>query len=84
MKVLLIGNYLPDAQHSMTRYVDWLAEALVTAGIEATILRPQASMLCVALGSESLKKWLAYADKFVLFPFVLRKASKAGRFSPCL
>ena len=40
MKILLVGNYEPDAQQSMQRYAVWLQRALTARGYAVTLLRP--------------------------------------------
>lgn len=73
MRILLIGNYLPDTQESMQRFNAALENGLQSRGHEVITTRPK-----VILGSRLKKqrgvfKWLGYADKFVLFPFALKK-----------
>ena len=73
MRILLIANYLPDAQQSMQRFAALLETGLAEAGHEVRTLRP-AVVLGGLARSESAEKWLGYIDKLVLFPRVLRKA----------
>jgi len=75
MRILLVGNYVPDHQQSMLRFCDLLECELHKAGQSVKVIRPE-----VHLGSRSRKergpgKWLGYADKFVLFPPRLRHAA---------
>lgn len=74
MKILLIGNYLPDHQQSMQRYAALLLSEFAAVGHDVKLLCPP-----VVLGRyrwpSSLMKWVGYIDKFVLFPHSLRRAA---------
>lgn len=74
MKILLVGNYLPDRQESMLRFADVMEQELSKAGHEVRKICPT-----VRLGQFScpkkLEKWVGYVDKFILFPSELRKAA---------
>lgn len=71
MKVLLIGNYIPDAQQSMQRFVAVVEATLSQEGHEVRVACPP-----VYLGrwtrSTRLQKWCGYLDKLVIFPSVLK------------
>lgn len=69
--VLLIGNYALDQQHSMQRFGELMLAGLRTAGIETILVRP-APAFGKLLGPRGVGKWLAYVDKYILFPFRLR------------
>ena len=71
--VLLIGNYFPDHQQSMQRFSAMLLQGLSTAGISAALITPQPVLGNVSRVPPFISKWLAYIDKYVLFPFQLRK-----------
>lgn len=73
MRILLVGNYLPDAQQSMQRFAGMLKTGLTNAGHEVRTLRPSVRAGKLAR-NESAVKWLGYIDKLVLFPRVLREA----------
>ncbi|VTU26032.1 D-inositol 3-phosphate glycosyltransferase [Variovorax sp. SRS16] len=66
MKVLLIGNYLPDGQTSMQAFKRVLERELPRLGCELRVLTPAQHALRVSRASR-LWKWLGYVDKFVLF-----------------
>ena len=75
MRILLIANYLPDAQQSMQRYADWLARSLATRGHRVSVIRPKPFFSRLTFGIRRLRamaKYLGYIDKFVLFPIKLR------------
>jgi glycosyltransferase involved in cell wall biosynthesis len=76
MKILLVGNYIPDAQHSMLRFCAALGVELQKDGHESRVIHPEA---CLAKGRstrDGLGKWLAYVDKFVLFLSRLRAIAR--------
>jgi glycosyltransferase involved in cell wall biosynthesis len=73
MRILLIANYLPDAQQSMQRFAGMLETGFTKAGHEVRMLRPSVRAGNLAR-NESGMKWLGYIDKLVLFPQVLREA----------
>ena len=70
-RVLLIGNYRLDRQMSMLRYYDMLLHSLRHRGIEVSGIEPTACIGQFSCGP--LTKWLRYVDKYILFPFALRK-----------
>ncbi len=73
LHVVLVGNYPRDAQESMQRFADILVDGLPPAGVSAELVQPPVWLGRV--GSSSLSgvgKWLAYLDKFLLFPLLLR------------
>ena len=66
MKVLLIGNYVPDGQTSMLAFKRILERELPHNGCELRVLTPPRRVLRVPTSSR-LWKWLGYVDKFILF-----------------
>ncbi|WP_077000123.1 glycosyltransferase family 1 protein [Variovorax sp. KK3] len=66
MKVLLIGNYVPDGQTSMLAFKRILERELPHVGCELRVLTPPRRVLHVPTSSR-LWKWLGYVDKFILF-----------------
>ncbi|MGC2782041.1 MAG: glycosyltransferase [Bradyrhizobium sp.] len=72
-RILLIGNYEADRQYSMLRYADWLVEALRATGWHADLLAPAPRLSRPAMRSRTVRKWLGFIDKFVLFPLRLRR-----------
>lgn len=71
MKILLIGNYLPDQQESMQRFAKILEIGLADFGCEVRLIRPALLFGRVKPGSTGLGKWLGYLDKFLIFPYQL-------------
>ena len=70
--VLLIGNYAPDRQQSMQRFGTMMLQGLTAAGVAAELIRPEPVFGNFRLAGAFIAKWLAYVDKFVLFPRRLR------------
>lgn len=76
MKVLLIGNYAPDRQESMQRFAECLVRELPRQGVAVEFIRPEPRV--GGSGGGGLAKWLAYVDKFLLFPWTLRRRFARG------
>lgn len=81
--VLLIGNYPPDRQQSMHRFALMMLEGLTAAGVPAELIQPRPFFGRFHLAGRFVGKWLAYIDKFVLFPRRLRRRLK-GAPAPAL
>jgi glycosyltransferase involved in cell wall biosynthesis len=77
-KILLLANYLPDHQESMQRFAQMLFDGLRKREIPAELIRPQPVFGRFAKGSAH--KWLAYFDKFVLFPRHLKRALRKQNY----
>lgn len=75
MKILLVGNYEPGGQKSMHRFAEMLTRGFNAAGHETRLIRPP-----VVIGRlpfpETAGKWLGYADKFLVFPRLLKEAAE--------
>ena len=76
--VLLIGNYPPDRQQSMHRFAMMMLDGLTAAGIPAELIQPRQLFGGFRYAGTFLAKWLAYIDKFVLFPLQLRRRMRAA------
>jgi glycosyltransferase involved in cell wall biosynthesis len=76
--VLLIGNYPPDRQQSMHRFALMMLDGLTAAGVPAELIQPQPFFGRFRYAGGFVAKWLAYIDKFVLFPRRLRSKLKAA------
>jgi glycosyltransferase involved in cell wall biosynthesis len=68
MRVLLVANYKPDFQRSMARYADFLHAGLLKRGYTVEVVRPQPVVTRLVGRGNRFFRWLAYLDKFVLFP----------------
>lgn len=73
MRVLLIGSYPYQRQQSMQRFARMLYDGLNEVGIDATLLRPDPIVGRLKAGETGLGKWLGYIDRFLIFPFILRR-----------
>jgi glycosyltransferase involved in cell wall biosynthesis len=72
--VLLIGNYPLDRQQSMQRFTTMMLQGLSAAGVPAEVAAPVPFFGKVLGVDNFIGKWLAYIDRFVLFPHKLRSA----------
>jgi glycosyltransferase involved in cell wall biosynthesis len=75
MKILLVGNYVPDRQDSMQIYASMLDAGLRARGHEVRLLQPPAVLGPRVAAGSPFSKWLGYTDKFVLFRRELRRAA---------
>jgi len=71
--VLLLGNYLPDKQFSMQRFTRQLANGLTAAGARVEIFYPPVVVGKLGAKKRGIGKWIGYIDKYLLFPFFLRR-----------
>jgi glycosyltransferase involved in cell wall biosynthesis len=76
MRILLVGNYPLDRQVSMSRYAEMMRRELSARGHEVELIRPR-PFFGKWSSKPLLRKWLGYVDKFLLFPGVLRRRSRA-------
>lgn len=74
MKIVLIGNYVADAQESMLRYADLLHTGLREAGHEVALIAPDRTLK--ASGPSGIRKWIGYIDKYLLSPRQLTRAAR--------
>ena len=73
MKILLLGNYVNNRQESMQRFAELMREGLTVAGHEVRLVRPPLVFGRLRRSETGLGKWLGYADRFVLYPAILRR-----------
>jgi glycosyltransferase involved in cell wall biosynthesis len=72
-RILLVGNYARDGQESMRRFAQMLLDGFAARETPAELIAP-AGVLGRWLPTWSgVGKWLAYFDKYVLFPLQLRR-----------
>lgn len=76
MRILLIGNYSYAQQQSMQRFSDLMQTLLLEAGLEVRLLKPSPIFGNLKPGEVGLGKWLGYIDRYILFPFILLKATR--------
>ena len=80
MKILLLANYENDRQESMLRFATLLESELRKAGVDVEVIRPRPFFGLLKRGATGVGKWLGYLDKFLIFPFWLRrKIKEAGK-----
>ena len=73
MRIVLIGNYLPDGQESMQRFAHMLQNGFLLAGLESEIWWPNVFFGRIAKRTDAgFGKWLGYLDKWIIFPVLLR------------
>jgi glycosyltransferase involved in cell wall biosynthesis len=71
--ILLVGNYPLDRQQSMQRFAMMMLLGLTAAGVSAELVQPFPFFGRFRYAGNFVAKWLAYLDKFVLFPRALAK-----------
>jgi glycosyltransferase involved in cell wall biosynthesis len=71
MRILLVGNYNPDRQRSMARYAELLYVELLKRGHTMEVIYPAPIVTRFVGIGNAFFRWLAYLDKFVIFPPVL-------------
>ena len=76
LSILLVGNYPPDRQESMLRFAAMMENGIVSAGLPVSSVAPSPRFLGTRSSGSGLGKWLAYLDKFILFPRTLRRRAK--------
>lgn len=73
MKILLVGNYVEDGQFSMLGFSGVMATGLTSLGFDVVTIAPTRRFPSPVA---QLRKWSAYADKYLLFPRALRNAAR--------
>ena len=78
-RILIVGNYPADGQESMLRFARVLEEGFTRAGWPVESIAPRAVFggRGGRPANTGLGKWLAYVDKFLVFPRVLRRRVRA-------
>src|SRR6476469_4845102 len=78
-RMVLLGNYRQDGQRSMLRFSSLLSRELSGRGWANEILHPPAwAGRWPAHYSGGFGKWLAYVDKYIIFPAQLRRRAAAA------
>ncbi|MCX6967510.1 MAG: glycosyltransferase [Verrucomicrobia bacterium] len=70
--ILLIGNS-EEFQFSMKLFPEMLLRLLRGKGVNAVLIRPKTYLGKLAPWAGPLGKWLFYVDKFLIFPFQLKR-----------
>ena len=71
--VLLLSNYPPDKQFSMRRFTEQLADGLRQLNISVEISPVPTVIGKLGAKGTGLGKWIGYIDKYLLFPFILKR-----------
>jgi len=71
LKIILIGNYKLNNQYSMQIFEALMAQGYTQSDIIVKIIRPTVFFGKAAFNNPKLIKWLAYIDKFAIFPLNL-------------
>ena len=71
MKIILIGNYLPDKQYSMQAFEALMAGGYKKSRLSVEVIHPREILLKASFNKLMLIKWFGYLDKFILFPIYL-------------
>ena len=75
MKILLIGSYSGYSHWSMEKFCSMIEFGMARRGHEVRVIRAKPFLgRLVPLGYGALKKWMGYADKFLVFPSHLKRA----------
>lgn len=83
LKVLLVGNYVPDGQQSMLAFSRVLERELLRLGCQVRVVTPPQRVLRVSSTSRWWK-WLGYLDKFIFFiPTLAREVRRADVVHVC-
>lgn len=84
MKLLLVGNYVADDIKSMEAYAQMLLQGCRAAGIDVELIAPKSVLFRRLKEPVGVSKWVAYVDKFIIFPlFLSRKAKRFDRTHIC-
>ena len=80
MRILLIGNFVPDRQESMLRFSRLLEQSLRDGGHEVRTWSPEPRLvrLLPRYRYNGAAKFIGYFDKFVLFPRRVRQQLARG------
>ncbi len=76
LHVVLVGNYAPDGQASMTRFATLMRDGLAARGVRVTPVQPRVVAAGRRAAAHGAGKWLGYVDKLLLFPPALRRAAR--------
>jgi glycosyltransferase involved in cell wall biosynthesis len=76
MKILLIGNYPNDKQKSMFLLPRMIKNELEKKGLKVHLITPRVFFGKFFNNISKLSKILGYLDKYLIFPFDLKKKSK--------
>ena len=73
LRVLLVGNYVQDRQPSMLGFACFMQDGLRQAGCDVRMADPPVIFGRLSRILPPMHKWIAYMDKFLVFPLLLRR-----------
>jgi glycosyltransferase involved in cell wall biosynthesis len=76
MKLLLVGNYPADDIKSMQAYAQMLLRGCRDAGVDVELTTPRSVLLSRSKEPVGVSKWIAYVDKFIIYPLFLSRMAK--------
>ncbi|CAN5772870.1 hypothetical protein BH11VER1_BH11VER1_10700 [soil metagenome] len=77
-RLLIAGTYEPDRLTSMKRYVRLVEIAAQHCFTHVSVIQPPVILGALPFLPDTLKKILAYTDKYLLFPLLLRWKARAS------
>lgn len=77
--IVLVGNYPRDQQESMLRFSAMLQQGLAQLGHPPALLHAPVFFGARCQTGHGLGKWIGYLDKYLLFPFQLRRLARRHR-----
>ena len=84
MKIVLISNYVPDAQYSMLNYARMMERLLAARGHQVSTVHPPVLSGRLPIRHGGLAKWIRYIDKYVLaWPWLWWKSRGAELVHVC-
>jgi glycosyltransferase involved in cell wall biosynthesis len=75
-RITLIANYAPDEQESMSRFAEMVRSVMAGRGFEVAVIRPDHRAGRLRRLIPFCEKWLGYVDKYIFFPFDLRRHAR--------
>jgi len=76
LRILLVGNYGPDRQKSMAAFAVMMKRCMTERAVSSEVFSPARYLLPKRKKPCGFWKWVAYIDKFIIFPFILTTKSR--------
>jgi len=76
VKILLVGNYRADGQHSMLGFARLMERGLQQIGHQVRTVCPPVVFGRLGRHWPAAQKWLGYLDKFLLLPPILKQQAR--------
>jgi len=72
VRLIIVGNYMPDHQESMNRFAHMLVNNYSQCGLSNELLLPPVFMgLFLKNSKNGISKWVGYLDKYFVMPIYL-------------